>query len=133
MRRIYDRLRWLLLEAETAPTRLWLSLSGLLMASDVLVSSGQPEYKSLVILMPGAVWAALFITHGVSLMYGVLTRKYNKVLLVLEGILGTALWSSSAVIMFFFQGGPDATLAGACAAFWLLIRYPTHWEYTDGK
>jgi hypothetical protein len=133
MKRYIDRIKWVYLISETQTVRFWFGFFGLFMAFDIIVSATQPEYPRIVLLLPSSAWSLLFTVHACALWYGVITRKFNQLLLLLEGVLGTALWVSYAIIMILYQGGPDDTTAGALIAFWLLVRYPTHWEYTDGK
>ena len=81
---------------------------------------------------PVWVWVSGFAVNGAAVMYGVFVKKYGTPALLMEGVLGTGLWVAAAMAHAYGQGHPDITLIGALAALWLLIRYPTHWEYTDG-
>ena len=82
-------------------------------------------------LAPGWFWGWGYLLHGVAMWYGVFTRKYNIVLLFLEGVLGVTLWVAMAAAIYIGQGSLGGTAAGSAIALWLLVRYPTHHEYDN--
>lgn len=84
-------------------------------------------------LAPNWVWGLGFLIHGGSVIYGVATHSFNRLLVVLEGLLGTIVWTTSAVVVVVTQHTVGAHVVGALVAFWLLVRYPTHWEYKDAN
>ena len=133
MKPVYARLKWLILQADTVAVRFWFSLAGLGFCVDTLSGPISAREHAMFLLAPQLVWFGLFALHACALLHGVFTKRFNTVLLMLEGVLGTALWGAVSVVTMLTQGGPNATVAGALIAFWLLVRYPTHWEYTDGR
>lgn len=134
---IWMRLVWVMLFSQTASTRFWFGLVGIgfssYMISSSTIHSPISEYQLLLQIAPDWVWAIGFLTHGCALIYGVLTHTYNKLLMVLEGILGTVVWTTSAVVIVITQNTIGAQAAAALIAVWLLVRYPTHWEYKDAN
>ena len=123
----------LLLSADTAPSRFWFAMVSIFAGVNHIGSVSIAAGVLMVELAPNWVWCLLFNLHGVALLYGVITHRFNKALLFFEGILGATLWIATAAATTFANGKPDAAVAGAIIAIWLLIRYPTHWEYSDGK
>jgi len=118
----FKRLRSVL-RSDTCPTRFWFAIADLGMALSMLLSN------------PSSIWyfgwSMLFILHATALLYGVFTRRFSKHGLVFEGLLGATIWIITAGIQIIALT-PNAIIAGAFIAIWLLVRYPTHWEYTDG-
>lgn len=117
----------------TIVARFWLSVLGFFFAMDMLADVGEPADLIMLLMAPSWCWATLFLVNSTALLYGVITKRYDTILLVLEGVLGTTLWFTAAIAHWYSQGAPDAVTAGALMATWLLIRYPTHWEYTNGS
>lgn len=132
MKRAYQNLVQLLVRADTVSVRFWFAIASISASLNHYTANHGSVATAMAALAPHGVWLSLFLLHGCALLYGVLTHKFGKTLLFLEGILGTALWVAAAFAVIQTKGMPDATLAGALIALWLLIRYPTHWEYTDG-
>lgn len=129
------RLVWLINYSQTSVVRFWFGLSsvgfGLFMALADVEKFAESEYRMMLALAPDHVWAALFFVHGFAVLYGVFAHKYNRLLVILEGVLGVALWCGSAAAVVITQKSFGAHVVGGMIAFWLLIRYPTHWEYKD--
>lgn len=127
------RLKWLLLSSQTSAVRFWFGLTSVFNAGFYHFSWDQfhidSEYELMFKIVPPDVWAGLFLLHGISLLYGVFTRQYNKGMLLLEGVLGVALWFACATAVTMVQTTPNVQIAGALVALWLLVRYPTHHEW----
>ncbi len=69
-------------------------------------------------------WALLFVLVGCVTIYGAVTCRYSKATLVVEGLLGVALWSAVSISSSISQGSIGAvTIAGVVSVF-LLVRYP---------
>ena len=130
------RIRWVLLYSQTSATRMWFGLTSIGFGSFMLFSptvhSRLSEYNLMLQIMPDQIWGALFVLHGLALWYGLLMRTFNKLLLILEGLVGIAVWAGAGIAVSIAQGAPGAVLAGTLISFWLLVRYPTHRERTDG-
>lgn len=130
---------WLTLwTSETTAVRLWFGTASIFFAIFIFESpifiSYEAEYHLMVQLSPywidaRAFWGILFIINGSALIYGVLFRAYSTKLLILEGLLGVALWGSSAVAVYHTQDSLGAHTIAAIIALWILARYPTHAEY----
>jgi hypothetical protein len=127
-----NRILWLLLHSQTSALRWWFSFFSFLYGIDIISSpwtnTHGVEHSLMFKLAPFWVWGILYFLHAGSVMYGVLTRKFSNYQLFIEGVLGTALWSATAISAWEMQGAPEISLAGAFVALWLLVRYPTHWE-----
>lgn len=133
MSKYRERLHWLYYQSETAPVRFWFGAASLGFGSFMMFSHNvvnkDSEYYFMIQLASPSAWAAMFFIHAISLWYGVITEKYNKFLLMSEGVLGTAVWFAAAASVAMYTGVLGGTFAGALIALWILIRYPTHWEW----
>lgn len=133
MKALMGRLVWLFFYSQTSATRFWFSLAsigfGVFMFRSPYIHNPSSEYGLMLEIMPQGVWGFLFILHGASLMYGVLTRKFNVVLLIAEGVLGSALWVTACTSMTLMQGSLGPSFAGAAMACWIAYRYPTHTKF----
>jgi len=127
------RVNWLLWYSSTTATRMWFGVTsilfGVFMHYSSIVDPDHDEYSIMLLLAHENVWCAGFIVHGLALLYGVVTKQYNKLLLLLEGVLGAALWITAAVAMAEAQGSLGASAAGALISAWICVRYPTHAEF----
>lgn len=139
---IWYRLKVVLWTSETSSVRLWFGLVSIFFAvfihSSPLFDYYNAEYHLMITLAPHWIdprvfWSTLFVVHGTALLYGVIYRRFNTLLLVLEGLLGLAIWGSSALRVFEAQGTIGAHTIAACIALWILTRYPTHAEYVKIK
>lgn len=131
------RLHWLVLHSQTTATRFWLGVASFGYAS-LLFSTKNIEHTSesfhlMMQLAPAHIWAMCFSIHGIALWYGAVTRTFSQILLLVEGVLGSAIWVGAAASYAIAQGIFGPTAAGALIAIWLLVRYPTHWERDDGN
>lgn len=127
------RMIWLTLYTETTSSRFWFGLLSLGYASFMFFSEYASHPGSSYVLMfkiaPDYIWSLAFVIHGLALIYGAFTRKYSTFLLILEGVLGVAVWSAAAAATTLEQGAPGGTTVGALIALWVLVRYPTHHEW----
>lgn len=127
-----NRMDYILFKDQSTTTRLWFGLSSFLFGWFFFLSetvhSGLSEYALMLQLAPDWVWALGFWIHGSALMYGAYTNVYSKTQLMLEGTLGVVVWVGSAYAVTVTQGALGAHFAGALIAFWIYVRYPTHWE-----
>lgn len=132
---ISDRLTYIIWCSQTTAVRFWFALASLGFGSFFMFSetvhSPLSEYKLMLQLAADWVWALCFTVNGLSLLYGILGKTYNRVLVVLEGLLGTVVWVASASAVVITQHAIGAHVVGGLIAFWILIRYPTHKEYKD--
>lgn len=131
----WGQLLWVLNKSQTTSTRFWFGFAsigfGSFMMSSPAVLNGSSEYSMMLKLAPNFVWATAFAVNGLSLLYGVFTKTYSRTLVIFEGLLGTVAWTACAATIVISQHTFGATVAGAAVAFWLLVRYPTHWEFKD--
>lgn len=86
------------------------------------------EYQLMLRYAPDEVWATAFAINGIALIVGAWTNRYSSFQLFLEGTLGVIIWVSSAYCVVITQGAAGAHVMGGVIAFWVYIRYPTHWE-----
>jgi hypothetical protein len=139
MRLLWTRVVWLFVYSQTAAVRFWFGAASIGFGSFVTFSLSDPtfaansEYKNMESIAPWWIWSTGFFVHGLSLWYGVFTRTYNRLLVILEGLLGQVVWTASAIVIVLAQHTIGAQTVGACIAFWLLVRYPTHEEYRDAN
>ena len=135
MLRVWEQLLWVLTKSQTTSTRFWFGMAGIGFGSFLMfspaVTNGVSEYAMMMKLAPSYVWSLAFSINGLALLYGVFSQTYSKTLVIFEGLLGTMAWTTTAVTIVISQHTLGATVAGAAVAFWLLVRYPTHWEYKD--
>jgi hypothetical protein len=134
---LWERIVWVLMCSQTSAVRFWFGAASFGFCSFITFSlsdqnfAAKTEYSNLSNIAPWWLWAVAFFTHGSALWYGVFTKTFNNFLVVLEGLLGLIVWSASAMAIVLSQHSIGAQTVGACIAFWLLVRYPTHWEYQD--
>ena len=113
----------LLAFGDTALVRFWFACAGYCWATLIFLSTTF-DVRLLDFQTANSVWVVLYLIHATALMYGVMTGRFCTLLLLMEGVLGIALWGSSAVSFWLHTGHPDPTLAGALVSLHLLIRYP---------
>ena len=85
------------------------------------------EYKFMAFLAPLWLWGIGFLVNGAALTVGAYTNKYSKIQLFLEGVLGVVVWVGSAYAVTVAQRTIGAHTIAGLIAFWIYIRYPTHW------
>ena len=129
---VNSRLLGTLLVGETAVTRFWFSLCSLGCAIAIMFD---PNYA---VSHPGTMQLAsvnaqglLFMLHFAAMFYGVITRRYSTVLLLLEGVLGVFIWFGFGLAEALHRGTPGPLVIGGILAFFLLLRYPTHYEVVN--
>lgn len=129
---ILNRINFILFVDQSTTTRLWFGLTGFMFGWFFFlaetVHSELSEYKLMLMLAPDWLWAIGFWVNGMALMYGAYTNRYSKLQLFLEGVLGVVVWCGSAYAVVATQGSLGAHAVGATIAFWVYVRYPTHWE-----
>lgn len=132
-----QRILDLLLMGSTLEVRFFLCLFSLGMAVD-LAFDLHPCHETIVLFQltpswaqPNFFWGFPFFLYAMMLFKG-LGGRYGIIPLLLEGILGWAIWTLVAVTYFVVESHPGPEVAGALAATWLLVRYPTHWEDRRG-
>jgi hypothetical protein len=126
------RIEFILFIDQSTTTRLWFGLTGLFFSFFFFLSptvhSDLSEYRLMLALAPHWLWALGFAVNGLALMYGAYTNAYSKLQLFLEGVLGVVVWCGSAYAVVTTQGSLGAHAVGGAIAFWVYVRYPTHWE-----
>lgn len=126
------RLDTILFIEQSTTTRLWFGLTtfmfGWFFVGADTVHSGLSEYALMLKLAPDWVWALGFWLNGLALLYGSFTNRWGKFQLFLEGVLGVVVWVGSAYAVTVTQGVLGAHSVGGAIAFWIYVRYPTHWE-----
>ncbi len=129
----FKRLKWVLKCSQTVATRFWFSLTSLGFGYFMLNSQiAFSEYALMLKIASPEIWCMLFTIHGLAMLYGVSQNLHNKILLLLEGILGIIIWTTAGIAVTIAQGALGAIIAGTLISFWLLVRYPTNEEYKDG-
>jgi hypothetical protein len=130
--RIFSRINQILFVDQSTTTRLWFGfvtfMFGWFFVASETVHNNLSEYKMMLRLAPDWLWAIAFWVNGAALMHGAYTNRYNKLKLFLEGVLGVVVWVGSAYAVTVTQGVLGAHAGGAIIAFWIYVRYPTHWE-----
>ena len=118
---------WMLLVGETRQVRFWFAIVSFMFGLET-ISTGFVEGNPLLLaLATDEIWRMAFFLHGVSVMYGVITKQYSKPLLLIEGVLGTAMYGALGIgdLLYFHTASP--TIFCSVVAMYLLIRYPTHY------
>ena len=122
----------MLLTGNTNLLRFFFSLCSFGFAVWVTFDSRYAEQHSYAVLLASPhAQGLLFMVHGFAVFYGVLTSRFSKVLLFMEGILGVFLWCGIGVAESLQQGTPGPLLMASLIALFLLIRYPTHYGVVD--
>lgn len=120
-----DRLSYVFLKSETVAVRAFFGIMSLLYGIFIPQTEGQFEYAVALQWFPAWLWSAAMVTNGLAIFVGVLTQRYNLVLLLLEGALGMAAWLTLGVATSISQGVPGPTFAAAFVAIWIFVRYPS--------
>ena len=123
----------LLLTGPTDLLRLWFGLASIGFSFWILSDRNYPiEHAMTLAIASTEAQMVLFFIHGAAMLYGVTTGTYNRLLLILEGVLGIFLWVGIGASEAVHQGSPGPMLiAGGGIALFLLVRYPTH--YTGSR
>lgn len=127
---IIGRLKYVLMESETVAVRWWMGLVSLGYAAFLPFVDSHFEYSVSLQLMPSWMWSTLFVITGVSLIQGVISRRYNLLGCAMEGVLSTITWVSLGITTSISQGIPGATMVASLIALWILVRYPTWVDHT---
>lgn len=124
-----NNLRELLLIGPTQMLRLWFGLTACFFAIFITsnAAASDNEYTLSFQVMPQLLWAFLLVINGTALVYGSITSRYGKLGLLLEGILGTLLWTALGITSMISQGSLGGITIAIAISAYLLIRYPT-WQ-----
>lgn len=134
-RNFKTRMHFIIFEEQSTTTRMFFGLATFLFgvfflnASSTYWSHG--EYAFMMKLAPYWLWGTGFLINGAAVMIGAYTNKYSKPQLMLEGVLGVVVWIGSAYAVVVSQNTIGAHVAAGLIAFWIYVRYPTHWEGKD--
>ena len=126
----HDGILWMLLLGETRQVRFWFSIVSFAFGIETFSPTFVEGNPLLMLLASDEVWRLAFFVHATAVMYGVITKQYNRWLLILEGMLGTAIYVSLGLADILFWQHPSPTLFCSLVAMYLLIRYPTHYTTT---
>lgn len=125
MNPLLDRLCYVFLRSETVAVRAFFGILSFAYGLYIPHTIYFAEYGSALLWMPAWLWALLFHAHSAALWFGIFTRKFNAVMLALEGVLGVFVWVALGLATTMAQGIPGPTLAATPVAIWILVRYPT--------
>lgn len=127
---ISSRLISLLLDTELAGARFVLMLSSALWALLLLLPGDgfiRPLYLPMKALAPETLWGLLFLVHACATFVATYFCIRCRCLMLLEGALGLALYTVSALSVLAMADLPAPMIAPqiACAitAFWIMARY----------
>lgn len=98
----------------------------------------RPMFSIVEGAMSEIAWAMLFCIHGISVLFSLFSCSKQRILIFLDGILGSFLWSGMSIgmlsTMFFHSidsymsmpaaSGPSIIIA--LATWWILIRFPSY-------
>lgn len=124
-------LKIILLHGDTILLRLILAVSSVLWGI-MLYWPGETFERSTYTLMgewfSENTWASIFLFHGIVSLYIILKSPKWPVGVLLEGILGCFLWTSSCLMMLLSIYPPPAAISAeivvAISSWWILARYP---------
>lgn len=127
---ISSRIISLLLDTELAGARFVLMLSSFLWALFLLLPGdgfARPLYLPMKQLASETFWGGLFVIHACATFIATYFRLRSRCLVLLEGALGLAIYTVSALSVLVMADLPAPMLAPqiacAVAAFWILARY----------
>ena len=129
-RNIRRRLNYLLWCSDLEATRFTLAMAALMWAL-LLFWPGEtfsrPTYSLMGQMAPEWAWASLFGLQGTVMLYSLLTGWRNALVMVVDAVLGCALWSASCIAMLLSIYPPPAAIsaeiAAAFASWWVLVRF----------
>jgi hypothetical protein len=123
-----NRLLYMLAKEDTTLLRLFFGLASILFGCRLMFDdSWHVFHESSLRIAPQWVLMEMFFAHGAAVVYGSITSRNNLPLLWLEGILGVFIWMAVAWTDLIDIGTASPSLVGAALAFFLLVRYPTHY------
>lgn len=130
-----NRMHFIIFEEQSTTTRLFFGfvtfLFGIFFFNVSPTYWATGEYAYMMKLAPWWLWGTGFLVNGIAVMIGAYTNKYSKPQLLLEGVLGVVVWIGSAYAVVVSQNTIGAHVAAGLIAFWIYVRYPTHWEGKD--
>jgi len=135
---IRSKICFLFSNSDLIGTRFLIALSSLLWAILLLLPGDtftRPMFTVATQVMPEEVWGSLFLIHATSALYSLFYGSRKKILVFVDSILGSFLWTGITIGMFLStliqseNSTPPAAIAPsiviALATFWVLIRYPS--------
>lgn len=131
LRSFLDRVISLLLDTDTKGARFVLMVASFFWTVLLLAPGNGFErsiYAPMNAMAPDWVWGLFFLIHFCSTLFSSFTSISCKPLLVLEGLLGLALYTASTMsaMLALDSAAPLFSPGIACtvAAFWVLVCYP---------
>lgn len=122
------RVTYILLHEDTTLLRFFLGLVSLAMCGWILLDDTfHIFHENMLRIASQGATATMFGIYGLALLYGAITCRFNRFLLFIEGMLGVFIWTAFAWADWIDHGEPTPVIVGACMAFLLLVRYPTHY------
>jgi hypothetical protein len=119
----------LLLFGDTRLVRFWFSIISFGWAIWIFNdTSFTVNHEYILLILPKTLLVILFSLYSFSLLYGVITTRYNSILLFFEGILGTFLWCGLGIADTFQHHTLSPTFFSGILALYLLIRYPINYK-----
>lgn len=123
-----SRFIYMLAKEDTTMLRFFFGLASVCMSLRLFLDQDWIYFhESTLRIANQFVLGELFLAHGLAVIYGSITSRFNLLLLWLEGVLGVFIWTSVAWADLVDIGSPSPSLMGAAVAFFLLVRYPTHY------
>ena len=90
--------------AEMIVSRMLIAMSSLTWGILLLIAGDLFEGRQIYTIMAEAanerVWMVLFIVHGLASLTALFMQRVNVAILLLDGVLGCALWSLSTILCF---------------------------------
>lgn len=116
----------LLATGDTRLLRFWFGVAALFAGIFFLVGGrAVEEYKLTLIVLPHFVWSFLLTLNGLYLVYGAITKRFNRISLFMEGFLGSITWTTLAVTSMISHGSVGGITVAAFINIYLLLRYPS--------
>ena len=113
----------LLIAGDTRQLRFWFGLTGIAYA--LFLSFAAPshwEYGLAFQVLPPHAWSIMFSVSGLALVYGAVTCRYDRLMLTLEGVLGSIAWTALSITTMMSQGTIGAVTVAALINLNLLLR-----------
>ena len=128
-----DRLYEICIKSDLKATRFFVSLSGMLMGLGLIYQPinihDSPEYIFMLNIADVNIWGLLFILQSIVSVSSLLLSVKNIYTLLLDGVLGSILWTSSttAYILGFLHVFPGHSMS-LCVVSNIIITLMVWWS-----
>lgn len=124
MSKFSNRLQQILLKDPTGNVRFFFGFLSIGYGLFMPQVEGHYMYRLALQWINPFAWSAALLINGAALIWGAMTNRPSRIMYLLEGWLGAAVWLMLGLATSLSQGVPGPTMAASFVAGWILVRYP---------